>query len=315
MTRPFPVGDPVLIGRTWHWPDGTTVPLVAGGSDIGTTTPDPAAAPATGPADGSTPAPATTDPDTTTWAPEAQSYITRLRQENQQYREKWQPYERQFGAMDSGDREVFNRFLSAYAGQDNEAMLDWALAQARHLAGERWSEIIAADGQIKPEPAAPAGQPGDEAEQPMTRKQLEAWYAERQAQETKQREFNERVTWHAEDVQRKIEAAGYPDINSAEARHILVLAQSMNGNVEKAIEDFKAWEAQVGTRYAGEKAQQAAAAAGTGPTGAVPDGAKAPGPGSKDPAYDAMMQRLNGGGAGRPRNPDGTFAASGMPGQ
>lgn len=150
---------PILDGRVWRWPDGTTLPVVSGGSDDagggwpslgdvhagmgdgdsgdggdggGSTDPGgstttaesaPAAAPS---APSSTPAPGSSDPFSE--LPEGdsftRSYVEGLRAEGAKHRTQLRQYEDVFSRYEQGDRDLWIDMARDWADGDHQGVAE-----------------------------------------------------------------------------------------------------------------------------------------------------------------------------------------------
>lgn len=125
----------------WRWPDGTTVPVVSGADDdLG----DPSAAFAAALDDDGDPgegAPvASADDPEPTGDPEPRMVPwddhVKLRSENADYRKRFQPYEKAFGALDPEAANAFLELASVYAKDPAAATAALAEAFGFDLDGE-----------------------------------------------------------------------------------------------------------------------------------------------------------------------------------
>lgn len=181
MTDILGGGEPTLVDRTWHFPDGSTVPLVAGGSDVdlndfgppdggfgiddpggdfnhvpdpnaggeppsqpggGQPAPSTPAAPTPGqPPAGGQPAPA---PQSFATVEQAVAELGKVRQEAAGYRVQLRDFERDFGNLHPDDRSAMAGFVNAYRSGNFPQMMSWILENGRIVAqqmGKPWEEL------------------------------------------------------------------------------------------------------------------------------------------------------------------------------
>lgn len=187
--------DPILIGRTWHFPDGATLPLVAGGSDIdfmggpqGIEMPDPSehhfeggdddgtdpgdggggqpdggAQPPAAPPTGEPPA-AGDEPTTFATMEAAIAEVRKTRQEAAGYRVRVRQFEETFANLHPDDLSAVGDFMAAYKSNDTAAMAQWLNANGKLLLGDRWAQFVAQGGQAPSGQTPPAGQPAPAAQ-------------------------------------------------------------------------------------------------------------------------------------------------------
>jgi hypothetical protein len=180
--------DPILIGRTWHFADGATLPLVAGGSDTfsvpgppaggdldvepdfdrfgddgGTGDegqPPPPSQPPSGqqPPAGGQPAPGTPEPPPRTnfaTVEEAVAELGKVRQDTARYRTQLREYETHFGGLHPDDRSTMAEFVNHYRQGNDAGMMGWLVENARVIAQKHGTTLEQFLGGA---PAPPAGQ-------------------------------------------------------------------------------------------------------------------------------------------------------------
>lgn len=184
--------DPVLIGRTWHFPDGATLPLVAGGSDTFSIPGPPASGegvdidpdfdrfgddgwddggtgdegqptPTQQPPNGQQAPPAGQQPPATQEPPprtnfatveEAVAELGKVRQDTARYRTQLREYESHFGGLHKDDRTAMAEFVQHYRDENDAGMMGWLVENARGLAKKHGTTLE----QFLGGPAPAAGQ-------------------------------------------------------------------------------------------------------------------------------------------------------------
>ena len=66
----------------------------------------------------------------------------RLQQENAQYRQKFQPYERAFKDLDPGDAENFLGFVETYKAGNADRATEWLVESAKAIGGNRFEQLV-----------------------------------------------------------------------------------------------------------------------------------------------------------------------------
>lgn len=180
----------------WRFANGKLLPVVSGGSDAGTTTdPGDGSAPGAAGADGAAAPGAESDQ----WPEPARQRIDALKQENQGYRQRWEPFERSFGSLNPQDAEAIMGFAHLLGTDPNQA-LQWMITNARTIAGDRWEELTKTE---KREAVADATQAAQQAQHQgggLTEERLLEILAERERRWEEQRTYEQEERQNYEQI-------------------------------------------------------------------------------------------------------------------
>lgn len=249
----------------------------------------------------------------------------KLRDENANYRKRWQPFEKAFGDLGEGATTIIAADPALVADMaylareaktmhpDDKAYIERVTAIAEDdpaeagrllaVAAQAYREDPAPDANAKDKKKGSDDDEGDDGEDedddlPVTRAELKEW--ERKQTEQAQRIADERaIEAQTETITKQMKDLGYdPDsedpIERARASTLIELAQQdPRGDLKKAHEALAKWEQSVIDKAMGKKRKDAARA--TAPdNGAAPSGERALE--SMEDAAAAMDARLEGAG-------------------
>ena len=232
--------DPIRSGDRWVFPDGRTLPVIAGGSDDGVAAEAPAEAPAE--AAPVAEAPAADDPFDAELGDDAvfpRGYVEKLRKQGQTYREQMQEkaeqleqYENVYGQYENEDRRTWFQMAQEWARDPRAgAEMMQRIADAvldDGVTPEEATEQVIAEDQV----AAEAEQAGVN----LTPEQIQQMIDERVAAQDFERQQEQAI----EQIFSEIKAAGF-EPRSRDGQAILWTANNeTDGDIAKAIEAHKA---------------------------------------------------------------------------
>lgn len=189
------------------------------------------AAAETAPADEAAPA---EDAAAPTWLatqpPEVQKYVTELRQESAGYRDKWKPFRDAFDGYEDADRDIWLDAARTFK-DDPVAVAEWMRDQAE--------AILAGAGGTDTDPTdAGAGEDTD-ANQPLTRADLDRYFAEQREAEAQRQAEAARAQENAAITKEAIELGYEPD-TARYAALIFAAAKQTDGDLKAAHELLEA---------------------------------------------------------------------------
>lgn len=280
--------DPIRQGRFWIFPDGTTLPVVSGGSDVmaDVTAGDVAGAVAAEPADMPTGAPA---PDGQPAEPVEQDLsldeieaaieamekdestpdaslkeMQKLRRQVARHRAEGAAMKDAFDGLEEGNRTAILNFAKTLQ-TDPQAAFDWLVNSAMVMAGDQWPAIIKTylpDGteQVEVTDSAPADQPEFDPRDPESiaayvQKQVEAGIAQYQTAVQE----SQRVAEQTALIDSTLKDLGYEGgPTSPTVKALLLQAKEIGGDpieaIKKAHEALEAEKEQQFQQYLEKKA-------------------------------------------------------------
>lgn len=303
MTAPAPIRR----DDTWVWPDGTTLPVISGGSDV-----PPAAPGETPPAEGAETPPAETPPpadapagdappaedDFHALAEQARTLLAHdgdtipvprrvvegWNSEAQRYRERWQPVERALSVLRDEDRQSYVAWVSDFTGDDPE----------RRAEAVKWMRQVLGDGAETP----PAGEQPPEFD-PLDPASIKNLVDQQVREATAAADRERQIEQARQSMNAKARELGYnpdaPEGDAARAAYewLLLRAKQYRGDPDALDKAHRDIEELLNNRATAILKQKGADA--TLPT-APPDGAPPSGrqqPRTLEDAEKAAMERLD----------------------